>query len=39
MISHGWNRNVLVHQIESNLCERQGRTLVNFDRTLPEKID
>jgi predicted nuclease of restriction endonuclease-like (RecB) superfamily len=34
-ISQGWSRNVLVHQIESGLYERQGRALVNFDRTLP----
>lgn len=34
-IQHGWSRNVLVHQIESGLYERQGRALVNFDRTLP----
>ena len=34
-ISHGWSRNVLVHQIESGIYERQGRALVNFDRTLP----
>jgi predicted nuclease of restriction endonuclease-like (RecB) superfamily len=34
-ISHGWSRSVLVHQIESGLYERQGRALVNFDRTLP----
>ncbi len=34
-ISHGWSRNVLVHQIESGLFQRQGRALVNFDRTLP----
>lgn len=34
-IQHGWTRNVLVHQIESGLYERQGRALVNFDRTLP----
>ncbi len=34
-ISHGWSRNVLVHQIESGLFERQGRALVNFNRTLP----
>ena len=27
--------NILVHQIESGLYERQGRALVNFDRTLP----
>lgn len=34
-IQHGWSRNVLVHQIESGLYERQGRALVNFERTLP----
>ena len=34
-ISNGWSRNVLVHQIESGLYQRQGRALVNFDRTLP----
>jgi predicted nuclease of restriction endonuclease-like (RecB) superfamily len=34
-ISQGWSRSVLVHQIESGLYERQGRALVNFDRTLP----
>jgi predicted nuclease of restriction endonuclease-like (RecB) superfamily len=34
-IQHGWSRNVLVHQIESGLYERQGRAQVNFERTLP----
>jgi predicted nuclease of restriction endonuclease-like (RecB) superfamily len=34
-IQHGWSRNVLVHQIESGLYERQGQALTNFDRTLP----
>ncbi len=34
-IEHGWSRNVLVHQIESNLYERQGKALTNFSRTLP----
>ncbi len=34
-ISNGWSRNVLVHQIESGQFQRQGRALVNFDRTLP----
>ena len=33
-IQHGWSRNILVHQIESGLYERQGRALVNFDRIL-----
>ena len=31
----GWSRNVLVHQIERNLFDRQGHTLTNFDKTLP----
>jgi len=34
-IAQGWSRNVLVHQIESGLYERQGRALTNFERTLP----
>lgn len=34
-IEHGWSRNVLVHQIESNLFARQGSALTNFSRTLP----
>lgn len=34
-IQHGWSRNVLVHQIDSNLYARQGQAQTNFDRTLP----
>lgn len=34
-IEHGWSRNVLVHQIESDLYHRQGRALTNFPQTLP----
>ncbi len=34
-IEHGWSRNVLVHQIETGLHERQGRSLTNFKTTLP----
>lgn len=34
-VEHGWSRNVLVHQIESGLYERQGRASTNFKRTLP----
>jgi len=34
-IEHGWSRNVLVHQIENNLYERQGKAITNFQRTLP----
>lgn len=32
---HGWSRDVLVHQIESGLHERQGKAVTNFSRTLP----
>jgi predicted nuclease of restriction endonuclease-like (RecB) superfamily len=35
IVEYGWSRNVLVHQIESKLYERQGRALTNFDRSLP----
>jgi predicted nuclease of restriction endonuclease-like (RecB) superfamily len=34
-IQNGWSRNVLVHQIESDLYGRQGKALTNFTRTLP----
>lgn len=34
-IESGWSRNVLIHQIESDLYHRQGRALTNFDKTLP----
>lgn len=34
-IEHGWSRNVLIHQIDSNLFTRQGSALTNFSRTLP----
>lgn len=34
-IEHGWSRNVLIHQIESELFHRQGKALTNFHRTLP----
>ncbi|MGC4053321.1 MAG: PDDEXK nuclease domain-containing protein [Paludibaculum sp.] len=34
-IEHGWSRNVLVIQIESDLYRRQGKALTNFQATLP----
>ena len=34
-VEHGWSRNVLVHQIESNLYARLGKATTNFERTLP----
>jgi predicted nuclease of restriction endonuclease-like (RecB) superfamily len=33
-IQHGWSRNVLVHQIESKLYQRQGQAITNFKHTL-----
>jgi len=35
-IENGWSRNVLVHHIESNLYQRQGKAITNFVHTLPE---
>jgi predicted nuclease of restriction endonuclease-like (RecB) superfamily len=32
---HGWSRNVLVHQIESQVLQRQGQATTNFAQTLP----
>jgi predicted nuclease of restriction endonuclease-like (RecB) superfamily len=34
-VENGWSRNVLVHQIDSGLYQRQGKALTNFKRTLP----
>ena len=34
-IENGWSRNVLVMQIESGLYRRQGKSLTNFQATLP----
>lgn len=34
-IEHGWSRNVLIHQIDSDLFARRGSALTNFSRTLP----
>ena len=33
---NGWSRNVLVHQIETRLLDRQGGAVSNFPSTLPE---
>ena len=35
-LDNGWSRNVLVHEIESSLYERQGKAITNFDIKLPE---
>src|SRR6266851_1917177 len=34
-VHHGWSRNVLVIQIESDLYHRQGKAVTNFEQTLP----
>ncbi|HAP36377.1 MAG TPA: DUF1016 domain-containing protein [Bacteroidetes bacterium] len=34
-VTHGWSRSVLVHQIESGLFQREGRSVNNFSLTLP----
>lgn len=34
-IENGWSRDVLVHQIESRLFKRQGKSTNNFEATLP----
>jgi predicted nuclease of restriction endonuclease-like (RecB) superfamily len=34
-VDRGWSRNVLIHQIESGLFQRQGKAITNFARTLP----
>lgn len=33
-VENGWSRNVMVHQIESELHKRQGKAITNFDNTL-----
>lgn len=34
-LENGWSRDMLVHQMESELHKRQGKALTNFKRTLP----
>jgi predicted nuclease of restriction endonuclease-like (RecB) superfamily len=34
IVEFGWSRNVLVHQIESRLYERQGKAISNFRKAL-----
>lgn len=33
-IEHGWSRNILKHQIETSLYDRQGKAITNFSRTM-----
>lgn len=34
-VQQGWSRNVLVHQIDTDLYARQGKALTNFKSSLP----
>ncbi|RWX46049.1 putative nuclease of restriction endonuclease-like (RecB) superfamily, DUF1016 family [Candidatus Electrothrix aarhusensis] len=34
-IEHNWSRNVLTHQMESGLYQREGKAVTNFIETLP----
>lgn len=34
-LEHGWSRNVLTHQIESRLLQREGQAVTNFGARLP----
>lgn len=35
-VENGWSRNMLLNFLDTNLYERQGKALTNFQRTLPE---
>jgi len=35
-IQNGWSRNILVHQIETDLFHRHAQATTNFERTLPQ---
>ena len=35
VVENGWSRNVLVHWVESDLYQRQGKAQTNFEKTLP----
>ena len=36
-VENGWSRNMLLNFIGTDLYERQGKALTNFQRTLPEE--
>jgi len=37
-IENGWSRNVLVNQIESDLYNRSGKAITNFEQSLPSPV-
>ena len=36
-LENGWSRDILIMQIESDLYQRQGCAVTNFERTLPKR--
>ncbi len=36
-VLNGWSRNMLLNFLDTDLYERQGKALTNFQRTLPEE--
>lgn len=34
-LKYGWSRDIMVHHIESNLYQREGKALTNFSKILP----
>ncbi len=38
-IKYNWSRSVLLNFLDTNLYERQGKTITNFKSTLPSIED
>lgn len=36
-VENGWSRNMLLNFLDTDLYERQGKAMTNFQRTLPEE--
>ena len=36
-VQNGWSRNMLLNFLDTDLYERQGKALTNFERTLPKE--
>ena len=36
-VENGWSRNMLLNFLDTDLYERQGKALTNFNRTLPDE--
>jgi len=37
IVENGWSRNMLLNFLDTDLYERQGKALTNFNRTMPEE--